>query len=181
LAVIRAFYLAQESRLRKILIFGNSASGKSTLAKKISETQALAHLDLDILAWQETVPPVRKPLTESSELIQAFIQSSDGWVIEGCYSDLLELALPCANEIIFMNIPIPICISNAKHRPWEPHKYHSKEAQDSNLDMLINWISQYETREDTFSKKAHIALYQSFDGKKSQCVRNEKTPNMLRA
>ena len=36
---------------RKLVIFGNSASGKSSLAKKLAEQAQLAHLDLDTLAW----------------------------------------------------------------------------------------------------------------------------------
>ena len=124
--------------MRKVLIFGNSGSGKSTLAKELCDSESLAHLDLDTLAWEATVPPERRPLNESAEGIQIFIDSNDGWVIEGCYADLLEKALPFSNEIIFMNLPIETCILNAKNRNWEPHKYESKEAQDANLDMLID-------------------------------------------
>ena len=161
--------------LRKILIFGNSGSGKSTLAKQMCESNQLAHLDLDVLAWQDTSPPTRKPLRESSDIILEFIQRNTGWVIEGCYADLLEVAMPCANEVIFMNLPIGACISNAKNRPWEPHKYDTKEAQDANLDMLIQWIGEYEKREDTFSMKAHVRLYDSFQGKKTTYIDNKRS------
>lgn len=101
------------------------------------------------------------------------IRSNDTWVIEGCYSDLLEMALQHSNEIIFMNLPIGLCIENARNRPWEPHKYESKEAQDRNLNMLVDWISQYPERTDTFSKAAHIALYERFTGKKRMLISNQ--------
>ena len=159
--------------MQKVLIFGNSGSGKSTLAKALCNSAVLAHLDLDILAWQDTLPPERKPLIESSEVILNFIQSNDGWVIEGCYTDLLGIAIPYSNEIIFINLPTEECIRNARNRPWEPHKYQSKEAQDANLEMLIDWISQYESREDTFSKQAHDALYESYPGKKRMFLSNK--------
>lgn len=160
--------------MKKILIFGNSGSGKSTLAKKICSAESLSHLDLDTLAWKPIEPPERKPLKESSVEISAFIDSNDGWVIEGCYSDLLEIALSFSNEIIFMNLPIESCIANAQNRPWEPHKYESKEAQDKNLDMLISWISKYSERTDTFSKSAHVRLYEDYPGKKKMIISNEK-------
>ena len=160
--------------MRKLLIFGNSGSGKSTLAKELCDSERLAHLDLDTLAWEATDPPERKSLNESNEKIQIFIKSSNGWVIEGCYTDLLEKALPFSNEIIFMNLPIETCIVNAKNRPWEPHKYGSKEEQDANLEMLIDWISQYNKRADTFSEQAHRALYDSFQGNKMRYVSNER-------
>ena len=51
--------------MRKVLVFGNSASGKSTLAKRLATSEKLAHLDLDLLAWQATNPPTRVPLVES--------------------------------------------------------------------------------------------------------------------
>ncbi len=159
--------------MRKILIFGNSGSGKSTLARKLCNSDNLAHLDLDTLAWKPTTPPERVPLQQSALEITKFIDSDVGWVIEGCYSDLLEIALPFSNEIIFMNLPIAACIENAKKRPWEPHKYDSKESQDSNLEMLIDWISQYSERTDTFSEYAHKWLYEQYSGEKNMVICNE--------
>lgn len=158
--------------MRKVLIFGNSASGKSTLAKQLATSEQLAHLDLDTLAWQQTNPPTRTPLAESSLAIEQFINQHDSWVIEGCYTDLLAIAEAASSEMIFMNLSIDECISNAKKRPWEPHKYDSKAAQDANLTMLIEWISQYETREDTFSKAAHEEFYQNYTGAKQMQTTN---------
>ena len=159
--------------MKKIVIFGNSGSGKSTLAKKLAAEKSLAHLDLDTIAWQPTQPPQRLALQESRQLIDKFLSANEGWVIEGCYSDLLELVLGDANDMIFLNLPVADCISNAKSRPWEPHKYETKEAQDAMLEMLIEWISQYDTREDTFSKVAHEKLFAQFQGNKTMYVSND--------
>ena len=159
--------------MTKVVIFGNSGSGKSTLAKNFVSKSLSAHLDLDSIAWKPTHPPKRKPLEESSVLINDFLGDHESWVVEGCYSDLLELVLPSADELIFLNLPIAACIKNAKNRPWEPHKYESKEAQDANLEMLIDWISQYDSRSDTFSKAAHETLFKSFKGKKTMLTSNE--------
>lgn len=152
--------------MKRIVIFGNSGSGKSTLAKHLSKTHQLPHLDLDTLAWQDIHPPTRKPISESLTTIQAFITQHPCWVIEGCYSDLIQPILAPCNEIFFMDLPTQACIENAKSRPWEPHKYHSKEAQNANLDMLVEWIAQYDARNDTFSKTAHQSLFDQFRGTK---------------
>ncbi|KAA3640754.1 MAG: AAA family ATPase [Proteobacteria bacterium] len=157
-----------------ILIFGNSGSGKTTLAKSLCQSHGLAHLDLDTLAWEATTPSVRKSLSASKKDIDHFIKTNDSWVIEGCYTDLLELAEPHSSEIIFMNLPIEMCIANAKSRPWEPHKYKSKQAQDNNLEMLIDWISLYTTRDDTFSMVAHQNFYHNYNGKKKIISNNQK-------
>lgn len=163
-----------QKMLRKALIFGNAGSGKSTLAKSLCNVEGLSLLDLDTLAWEATDPPERKPLDESYRVIRSFVDSSDGWVIEGCYADLIEQVLSYATEVIFMNLPIEICISNAKKRPWESHKYESKEAQDANLEMLIDWISQYNQRTDACSEQSHRSLYEKFQGEKLMYVSNER-------
>ena len=154
--------------MTKVVIFGNSGSGKSTLAKDLALKGKLAHLDLDTIAWKPVHPPERMSISESSISINDFLNANDNWVVEGCYSDLLELVTPSADEVIFLNLPISSCITNAKSRPWEPHKYESKKAQDANLDMLIDWISQYNSRADTFSKAAHEKLFEKF-GTKTKC------------
>lgn len=159
--------------MRKILIFGNSGSGKSTLAKRLCADSGLAHLDLDTFAWQLSAPPQRRSPGESSLEIEKFIDSNDDWVIEGCYADLLEVAVPDSNEIIFMNLPIENCLQNARNRPWEPHKYESKQAQDENLQMLLDWIAQYAERADTFSQSAHHELFSQYPGKKTMLTSNE--------
>lgn len=159
--------------MTKVVIFGNSGSGKSTLAKDLASKGKLAHLDLDIIAWKPVHPPERMPISESSVSINDFLSSNENWVVEGCYSDLLEMVTPSADEVIFLNLPISACVANAKKRPWEPHKYESREAQDANLDMLIDWISQYNSRTDTFSKTAHEKLFEKFQGNKTIYVSNK--------
>ncbi|GIU35503.1 AAA family ATPase [Shewanella schlegeliana] len=160
--------------MKKIVIFGNSGSGKSTLAKQLCEKYGLAHLDLDLIAWLPQTPPARKPLLQASVDIEDFINEKDSWVIEGCYSDLLQVAIRHACEVVFLNLSIEDCIANAKQRPWEPHKYESKAAQDNNLSMLIDWIAQYETRQDTFSLLTHQSLFDEFNGKKTLLCSNER-------
>lgn len=162
------------------MIFGNSGSGKSTLAKHLSLKETLAHLDLDTIAWLPSTPPERTPLDTAKQEIDKFINTHNNWVIEGCYTDLLELTIDSATEIIFMNLSIQDCIANAKQRPWESHKYASKEAQDANLGMLIEWISQYTNRLDSFSYTAHQTLYKRFAGNKAMLTKNEESSSRLK-
>ncbi len=153
--------------MRRLLVFGNSGSGKSTLAKSLSKSEGLSHFDLDNIAWLPTEPPERRPMSECADTIERFIASNDRWVIEGCYADLIEFAADHATEMVFLNLSVGDCIANAISRPWEPHKYPTKEAQDESLPMLIDWISTYPDRDDTCSFQSHLALYERFNGKKT--------------
>lgn len=157
-----------------ILLFGNSGSGKSTYAQHLRKAHNLAHLDLDTLAWRPTSPPERRPIEESARDIEHFVSTHRSWVIEGCYTDLLTIVASQASEAIWMNLAIEDCVANAQARPWEPHKYPSKEAQDANLAMLVDWIRQYESRGDTFSAAAHREFYEAFEGDKREVTRNER-------
>lgn len=156
----------------KVVIFGNSGSGKSTLASSMASKNNLAHMDLDTIAWLPSLPPTRMAIEQSKEHIDRFVTLNEKWIIEGCYADLLQLVIGDATQVIFLNLPVDACVENAKARPWEPHKYESKKAQDANLTMLIDWIRQYEVRSDTFSKKAHLDLFAGFQGAKKEYVSN---------
>lgn len=144
------------------------------MAVELSKAKSLAHFELDLIAWQPTTPPIRRPIAESKREIETFVANNEGWVIEGCYTDLLELLVPLATEIVFLNLPTASCITNAKKRLWEPHKYESKQSQDDNLSMLLDWIAQYDERTDTFSRSAHQELFDAYQGKKTIYTSNDR-------
>lgn len=148
----------------RILIFGNSGSGKTTKACALAAEHRLPMLDLDTLAWGATA--VRRPEDEARGLLRDFIASNEQWVIEGCYGGLIEAAAPHATQLIFMNPGVERCLENCRKRPWEPHKYSSREEQDSRLAFLLEWVAQYPTRDDEFSLKRHQAIFEAFDGEK---------------
>ena len=100
-------------------------------------------------------------------------------MIEGCYADLLALALPRATDLVFLNPGVDTCIANARNRPWEPHKYPSPEAQNANLNMLIGWIRDYAEREDEFSLAAHRRLFEGFAGRKREFTSNDRGTGAL--
>jgi len=150
----------------KILIFGNSGAGKSTLAKRLSEDRGLTHLDLDSVSWQS--PAVRLPVAESMLLIEQFMADNPAWVIEGCYGYLLEAVSAYCSEMIFLNPDLETCLRHNQHRPWEPHKYPDKSAQDKNLAMLQAWVKGYYQRDDEYSLSYHQKVYAAFAGTKKE-------------
>ncbi len=160
--------------MKRIVIFGNSGSGKSTLAQTLAEQEKLAHLDLDTLAWDPDQPITRRPAEDSIREISAFLERNDGWVIEGCYSSLLQPVIDRSTELIFLNPGMDTCVANCRSRPWEPHKYPSVEAQNENLEMLLGWVREYETRDDEFSLRAHRQLFDRFQGFKTEYLSNER-------
>ncbi|MGH7297514.1 MAG: shikimate kinase [Polyangiaceae bacterium] len=159
--------------MARIVLFGNSGSGKSTLALRLARDTRLPHLDLDVVAWTGAEPPERRAAAESARDIEAFMEGGDGWVIEGCYADLVAVAARRATCLVFLNPGMEACKANARARPWEPHKYTTKEKQDAGLAFLLGWIGEYETREDVYSLKAHRAVFDAFKGDRVELTSRE--------
>lgn len=150
----------------RIAILGNSGSGKSSLAARLAAERQLAHLDLDTLAWLPSAPPERVPLSAAREQILRFTEAHGRWVVEGCYADWVEIALPLATELLFLDLPVHQCQQNARRRPWEPHKYPTPAAQNANLPMLLQWIAQYPSRPGPLGRAEHERLFLASEGAK---------------
>ena len=158
--------------MNRVVIFGNSGSGKTSLAKRLSCQLGCTHLDLDNIAWKASAPPVREAIETSHAAIDDFIDQHRDWIIEGCYSSLVSHAAKRANQMFFLNIGVEACVTNCRSRPWEPDKYESIEAQNENLAMLIEWVRSYETREDEFSLREHRKVFDAFDRVKFEICSN---------
>lgn len=152
----------------RVLIMGNSGSGKSYRAQALAAQHGLAHLDLDTIVWEPGLIAVpRAPDQVRAELL-AFVEGNESWVAEGCYGDLVEAALPFCSELVFMNPGLEVCLENNRRRPWEPHKYASMEAQQSKLAFLLEWVAGYYTRDDAMSYARHRQIVDGFSGNKTE-------------
>ncbi|HEY9799240.1 MAG TPA: AAA family ATPase [Leptolyngbyaceae cyanobacterium] len=152
----------------RILIFGNSGSGKTTLANKLAKDLSIPILDLDTIVWEANQVAVRRPQKDILKDLQNFIDNNISWVIEGCYSTLIKVALKFSTEIYFLNPGISQCLENNRNRYWEPHKFKSIQAQAETFEFLQNWIQQYEERDDEFSYSSHRSLFDQYNGRKHE-------------
>lgn len=148
----------------RLAILGNSGSGKSTLARWVSERFDAACLDLDTVAWEAGTSAVLRDPAAACADVADFCRSHDRWVVEGCYASLIAAALSDGARLILLNPGQEACLANCRARPWEPHKYTSPEAQDERLAFLLDWVSEYYTREGDMSLTAHLALFAAFKG-----------------
>ncbi len=150
----------------RIVLLGNAGSGKTTMARRLADDRDIPQLSLDDIAWR--TEGERKPLEESLRELESFIAANTEWIIEGCYADLVEAALPYCSELRFLNPGIPVCVAHCRNRPWEPDKFTSADAQDAMLEALIAWVQEYETREDEFGLRRHREVFDGFAGWKME-------------
>lgn len=150
----------------KVLVFGNSGSGKSTYARALSSKHGLPHLDLDSIVWEPGKIAEQRDPEAISRSLHDFIASNPEWVIEGCYGDLVEAASEYCSELVFLNPGLDACLANNRRRPWEPHKYASMEQQNTMLATLQEWVAGYYTRDDAWSYVAHRRIFDAHTGAK---------------
>ncbi|MBE9043705.1 flagellar protein FlaR [Pleurocapsales cyanobacterium LEGE 10410] len=88
----------------KIMIIGNAGGGKSTLAKRLSQSRNLPLYRLDALQWNSGWIPTSKAEFDRrhDELI-----SQDVWIIDGFASwESIETRCAAADTIILVDLPL---------------------------------------------------------------------------
>ena len=90
----------------KILIFGIVASGKTTLAKGLSEKLNIPYFEGDCIAWGFPNEKRYKRSEEEQKSIIEKIDENESWIIEGTYRKSQQSAYDLADKIIFLDTPL---------------------------------------------------------------------------
>ncbi len=103
--------------MKKIVVIGNSASGKSTLSMKIKELTNIPVFHLDKILWKKGWE--RTPEDEFRAK-QTEILNQDKWIIDGvAYKSTIEERFSSSDTIIYLDTPLEICKERAKTRMEE--------------------------------------------------------------
>ena len=150
----------------RVAILGNSGSGKSTLARWLAERGNAALLDLDSVAWVPGEDAIERPVDDAQADVRSFCRDHPRWVVEGCYASLVSVALTFSPRLVFLNPGEETCLENCRGRPWEPHKFASRQEQDARLEFLLSWVRGYYSRSGDMSLAEHARCFASYVGPK---------------
>ena len=90
----------------KIHIIGCSGTGKTYLARKLSEKYNIQHYDLDDIQWDNSADGygLKMPVNKREELLKRIL-SQESWIIEGVYYAWVTESFQRADVIYVLDIP----------------------------------------------------------------------------
>jgi adenylate kinase family enzyme len=91
-------------RRNRIVVYGVTGSGKTTLGRRLAAELGLRHIELDSLYHGPNWTPT--PPDEFEAKAQAAIDASpDGWVADGNYRVVRQLLLTQADTAVWLHLP----------------------------------------------------------------------------
>ena len=98
----------------KVLIIGNIASGKTTLAKRLSDYYNIDYYELDKIVHDDS-NNTKRDKNEIRKMIAEILRQKD-YIIEGMLRDNYDLIVPKASSIIFLDYDVKILKKRLKKR-----------------------------------------------------------------
>jgi len=112
-------------RMNRIMVIGVSAGvGKSTFARRLGELTRIEVTHLDRLYWKPGWVEVSD--AEFCDAQQQVVPN-DEWIIEGNYSKTFAIREPHANTVIYLELPLLICLYRVLKRRMQ---YRGKTRSD---------------------------------------------------
>ena len=97
----------------RVVVTGNSGSGKSTVATRIGTALRLPVHDLDALYWLSHGK--ERPSGDAKALVGQ-VAAGSGWIIEGVWAELLEVALARATVLVWLDLSWGECLQGLLQR-----------------------------------------------------------------
>lgn len=130
--------------MKRVVILGRGASGKSTLARSLGEITRLPVIELDKIFWSSRLVPMPR---DQWVAIQQRLVTEDEWIMDGDLGpyDAVEIRLQAADTVIFLDFSLLRCAWRAVRRSREradfwcwlmAYRYRSRPA-------LVQAIARY--------------------------------------
>ncbi|WP_459209716.1 AAA family ATPase [Aquimarina rhabdastrellae] len=140
----------------KIVIFGASGSGTTTLAQTLSQKLNWKHLDADAYYWKKTDPPFQEklPLEERNENLKSDFNAFDDVVISGSLVTWSTYWNTAFDLGIFLRLPKPIRMQRLRNRESELYGEELETNQEIQIksEKFLEWAEKYD--DETFDGRS---------------------------
>lgn len=138
----------------KIHIIGCSGSGKTYLAKALSEKYNIPHFDLDDIQWDNTADcyGVKMPVEKRTELLNNIL-GNENWIIEGVYYAWVGKCFEDADKIYVLDLPKRVYTYRIIRRAIK-RKLGLEKGKKETLKSIYNLLKWT----DTFQNKSMVEI-----------------------
>lgn len=157
---------------KRILIIGNSGSGKTWLGRALSESQMISLFHMDNIRWDQRGYEIRRLALDIEKDLETF-KHQDQWILEGVFGKMAQSCLSFADLLIWLDLPWEECKKNLLVRGPQFENVLTPSEKEKALETLIEWASTHDSRNDANSWAFFNDLYANFNNKKI-CLRNRE-------
>lgn len=93
--------------MQRVMVIGPCGAGKSTAGFELAKLTGLPLHHMDRLGWN---PGWVETDDETLRQRVIAVAAEDRWIIEGNYGGTMELRLPRADTVIYLDYPITLCL-----------------------------------------------------------------------
>jgi adenylate kinase family enzyme len=151
--------------MERIVIIGNSGSGKTYLAQRLSGYYGYPIVHLDKLFWEPGGFNVKRPKEIVCAEIATLVQD-ENWIVEGVFGELAQAFFANAEQLIWLDLDQETCLNSLLQRGSEGFNQLDQQSAAENFQKLLTWAAAYWQREDLRSQRGHALLFEQFNGKK---------------
>jgi len=156
----------------RIWILGTSGSGKTFLAKKLSDDLNIKHYDLDDIFWFRKYDKKRNERDRIKILSK--ICKTEKWIIEGVFSSWVDKAIKRSDLVIWLDIHPSIMIWRVISRFFKRRREHKESFKD--LFVLIKYVISYRNKNQSAGYYKHKRLIEKHKVN-FICIKNKKELN----
>ncbi|RYD21836.1 MAG: hypothetical protein EOP88_09970 [Verrucomicrobiaceae bacterium] len=159
--------------MKRIVIIGNSGSGKTFLARALAVGSGIPVIHLDEIFWQPGGFNRKRLADETDTMIHAAV-AKDEWTAEGVFGNLAEKFLPRATHLIWLDLSWDTCHAGLLERGSESSRQQDPAKAEENFQKLLTWAAAYQDREGDCSQAGHLRIFEIFSGTKTRITERDE-------
>ena len=97
--------MSQPHWAQRINVVGTTCTGKTTVARRLSQVLRISHVEMDALFWEPDWTPAPADIL-AQRVAEA--TSLDRWILDGNYSVVRGLIWPKATGIVWLDYPLAV-------------------------------------------------------------------------